>query len=258
MIPTNLADVLFQALAGLAFGLCAGSLIANFAHRWPDRLAGFVGGRSRCEACGTVLGVADLVPVASWILSRGRCRHCDAAVPSRYTFVELACGLTGLFSLALLPPVPGVAVALAGWILLAMSLVDLDHMILPDMLTLPLLGGGLLLAWAMPSVIPDWPGPDVAMALLGAAIGSGGLFAVREAYRRLRGREGLGLGDVKLMGAAGAWLGPEPLVHVLLIGALAGLATAFRHGLSLTSTTPIPFGPALAFAFWIVLLMSWQ
>ena len=258
MTAATLADVLFKALSGLAFGLCMGSLIANFAHRWPDRLAGLAGDRSRCEACGMVLGVADLVPVASWLLLKGRCRHCGAGVPGHYTVVELVSGLTGLASLALLPVPAAIAVAIAGWMLLAMALVDLRHMILPDSLTLPLLAGGLVLAVVAGHLLPDWPGPTAMMAFAGAATGLGGFFLVRETYRRLRGREGLGLGDVKLMGAAGAWLGPEPLAHVLLIGALAGLATAFRRGVSLDSADAVPFGPALAFAFWIVLLFSWQ
>ena len=125
MTAATLADVLFKALSGLAFGLCMGSLIANFAHRWPDRLAGLAGDRSRCEACGTVLGVADLVPVASWLLLKGRCRHCGAGVPGHYTVVELVSGLTGLASLALLPVPAAIAVAIAGWMLLAMALVEL-------------------------------------------------------------------------------------------------------------------------------------
>lgn len=254
---SNLTGLLFLAASGLAAGACMGSLIANFVYRWPDRLAGMATGRSRCESCGVVLHMADLVPVLSWLLFRGHCRHCGAPVSGFYTRVELAAGFIGLVPMAMLPVVPGIAVAAAGWMLLAMALIDLDHMILPDSLTLPLLVLGLLLALAMPILAKDWPGPGIGRAVAGAVVGGGGLWLVREVYWRLRGREGLGLGDVKLMAAAGAWLGPEPLTWVLLTAALAGLAFALRRGLALRSTAAVPFGPSLALAFWVTVLLSW-
>ncbi|MEZ5834977.1 MAG: prepilin peptidase [Geminicoccaceae bacterium] len=144
--------------------------------------------------------------------------------------------------MAMLPVVPGIAVAAAGWMLLAMAVIDLDRPVLPDSLTLPLLVLGLLLALAMPILAKDWPGPGIGQAVAGAVVGGGGLWLVREVYWRLRGREGWG------WGMSSSWRLPElaarPLTQVLLTAALAGLAFALRRGLALRSTAAVPFGPS--------------
>jgi len=137
-----------------------------------------------------------------------------------------------------------------GWVLLALLMIDWRHLVLPDVLTLPLIPVGWLVAWSLdPSRL--WA------HLLGAAAGFLLLWAVAVVYRRLRRREGLGLGDAKLLAAAGAWLGWEALPGVILIAAAAGLAGALvaaRWVGELDAERPLPFGPYLAGAFWIVWL----
>jgi leader peptidase (prepilin peptidase)/N-methyltransferase len=137
---------------------------------------------------------------------------------------------------------------LLGWTLLALGWIDWKTMRLPDALTLPLLGLGLAASWT-----------DSQAALLsgviGAVAGYGALFALRVLYRRVRGREGLGQGDAKLLAAGGAWLGWQALPWVVLLAALLGLLLALVQrvrGGGLTAETALPFGPALAFAIWIV------
>ena len=137
-----------------------------------------------------------------------------------------------------------------GWILLVLSAVDAMVFRLPDTLTLPLLVAGLAVAWWL-------PGGEVLDHAIGGAIGLALLFGVSFAYRRIRGREGLGLGDVKLAGAAGTWLGWQALPSVILLASCAGLvwvgiAVARRGGSALGER--IPFGVALSLAIWIVWL----
>ena len=247
-----------QMFLGLIVGVCIGSFIANFAHRWPDRLKGFASQRSSCENCGTSLNFLDLIPVLSWIILRGHCRHCGAKVPSSYTIVEFLAGLIGFLSLLVLDPISGWLAACVGWVLLTMALIDLRHFILPNILTWPLLASGVGIALLAEISTESWPGPSLIEALLGSSVGFFGLWLVREVYRRFRGREGLGLGDVKLFGGAGAWCGAEALTWVLLIGAVTGLIMGLRRGHGLKSAKPVPFGPALAMAFWLVMLSQWS
>jgi len=241
---------LLAAAAILLLAPVAGSAAGAFARRWPDRLADWATGRSRCPACGTVLGWRDLVPLASYLWLRGRCRYCRAPIDPAEPGVELAALVPAALSVALLEPLPALLASLVGWVLLAAALVDRRTLFLPDLLTLPLAAGGLLAAWA--GLAPASPLGSLAGALLGFA----GTALVGEAYRRLRGREGLGLGDAKLLAAAGAWLGPRALPLVLLIGATSALLAALATGAHRRPTEPIPFGPWLALGFWSVLLVE--
>jgi leader peptidase (prepilin peptidase)/N-methyltransferase len=140
--------------------------------------------------------------------------------------------------------------AALGWVLLALAAIDARHLILPDALTLPLIPAGLLVVGI---AVPDRLGAH----LVGAVVGFGVPLAVRLLYRRLRGREGLGLGDVKLLAGAGAWVGWQGLPWLLLIGAAATLACTLITAVvrrRLDATAPIPFGPFLCLAFWLVWL----
>lgn len=238
-------------IAGL-FGLCLGSGLANVAWCWPDRLSGLTSRRSACEKCQTTLGMLDLVPVFAWFIRRGRCAYCGWAIPSYYWQVELAAGLITAVNVALLGLADGAVLSIAGLVLLLLARIDLDQMILPDWLTLPLATAGLFGA-----LLPDWPGPTVMDAWLGCLAGYGSLFAIRWVYFRFRSREGLGLGDAKLFAAAGAWCGWAGLPNILFLAALASLLIALGMGQRLNSTTPLPFGPSLAVAIWLQLLWSW-
>ncbi len=236
--------LLFLSLAALAIGSFAGTLVL----RLPAGEG--IAGRSQCRSCGAVLGARELVPIASWLAQRGRCRRCGARLPWFYPAIELAALALALWAWSaadgwLLWASCGLA-----WTLLVLAAIDFEHQILPDALTLPLVVAGLAVAW--------FAAPQTALDnLAGAAVGFVLFAAVAAAYRRIRGREGLGGGDAKLLAALGAWVGLSGLPSVVLIASLAALvgalaARSFRLKGALHER--VPFGPALALAGWIVWL----
>lgn len=211
-------------------------------------------GRSACEACGTTLKAWDMVPLLSYAALRGRCRACGAGIAPFHWHVELAALL--IPASAALAGLAGPALWLAcglGWTLLALAWIDCSTMLLPDVLTLPLIPAGLLAAWWLdPAGLTDHA--------IAAALGYAVLAGVAFGYRWLRGRDGLGGGDPKLLAALGAWVGVAALPSVLLGAALAGLAWAGLlrlRGTALTGSTALPFGPFLALSGWLVLLQAW-
>lgn len=244
--PTTLVILLAGPVAGSFLGLAADRL---------PRGESIVHPRSHCRGCGRSLGVRDLVPIASFALSKGRCRSCGAAIPAWFLYLEIACAGLGLIA-ALLAPTPALAWAGAAflWLLPALAAADLTRFRLPDLLT-----GGLFSAALAIALLGG--GPPLSLALWGALLGAGSFLLLRIGYRWLRGREGLGLGDVKLMAGLGAALGPEQLPVMVLLATLTSLATALIHaarggGSPLDPTRALPFGAALAAAtgaIWIAL-----
>ncbi len=228
---------------------CMGSFVGVIADRLPVGRP-LVWSRSTCEHCGQRLAIRDLVPIAGWLANRGRCRLCGHAVSALYPAIELAATLIAVWSLAVLPGWLAWAGAALGWTLLALSVIDARHLLLPDELTLPLIPAGLAVTWTV--------APDMLAAHILAAIGGFLLFAVLAlAYRRLRGREGIGLGDAKLLAAAGAWVSWQGLPGVILLAAAGGLVGAMAKRLatgSLEVGHPLPFGPYLAGGLWLVWL----
>jgi leader peptidase (prepilin peptidase)/N-methyltransferase len=229
----------------------AGSFLFALVRRLPREEAG-LWGRSRCEACGHRLGPLELVPVASFLTLRGRCRACGTPIPAGHLFAELAAVLVAAAAIA--TGADGLALWAGcglGWTLLALAWIDWDFFLLPDVLTLPLLVAGLGEAW----LDAPWALTDRAF---GAIAGYAGLRLLGAIYHRLRGREGLGQGDAKLLAVGGAWLGWPALGHVLLLAAVFGLGLAVARrlrGLALTAGTALPFGPPLAaaiFFLWLV------
>jgi leader peptidase (prepilin peptidase)/N-methyltransferase len=210
--------------------------------------------RSRCEACRRALGAADLVPIASYIALRGRCRRCGARIAPFHLAVELAAVAVAAIAAMICPdPATLCGGCVLGWTLLALAWIDWNAFILPDVLTLPLVLAGLAATvWLQPARLTD----HAAAAALGFLL----FRAIAWAYRRLRGRHGLGEGDAKLMAAAGAWVGITALSSVLLAGAVVtlagGLADALRRGVGLRGTTRLPLGPGLCAALWVVWLLS--
>ncbi len=209
--------------------------------------------RSRCERCGHVLGARELVPLLSFALQRGRCRGCDGAIGWFHPLVELAALVVALSAVPFAPDAPTLwADCVLGWGLLALALIDLEHMLLPDVLTLPLVVLGL---GATALLAPELVSGHAA----GAVLGWGGFRLVGLLHRRLRGHEGLGGGDAKLMAVAGAWLGAAALPAVLFLGSVLGLAllappALLRRGQGSWRTVRVPFGPALALGIWLVRL----
>lgn len=229
-----------------------GSFLGVLARRLP-RGESIVRPRSHCESCGATLKPAELIPIASFLWTRGACRHCRAPIARDHLAIELAATLVPAVALAALPWAgwaPLVAASVLGWTLLALAAIDLRHWILPDILTLPLLLAGLAAtAWLNPDALADHAAA--------AAIGGGGLALLAVTYRRLRGRDGLGYGDVKLLAAGGAWDGIAALPTILVTAAVAGLLLALlRHGPRLARTSAIPFGPPLCLAIWAAFLLA--
>lgn len=243
--PLLTQSLALRAALGAGAGLIAGSFLATALIRWP-RGRSIVRGRSRCDSCDAPLGVRELVPVLSFLARRGRCRRCGAPIDPRHPGVELAAAMVGTVALAAHPVPLGLATALFGWWLLLVAALDLERQWLPDRLTLPLIPLGLAAAWA-------GFGPPLAERLAGAAIGWAVLFLIAAAYRRLRGRDGMGGGDPKLFGAIGAWIGAWQLPVILLGAGLLGLAALVLmrlRGEAVTATTRLPLGTLMALAAW--------
>jgi len=205
---------------------------------------------SRCPNCGHAIRAWENVPVLSWLLLRGRCSACAKPIAIRYPVVE---ALTGFLSWVVAWQLGWgwqLAAALPlTWALIALTVIDIDHQLLPDQITLPFLWLGLLLnAFGVFT--------DPVSAILGAVAGYLSLWTVYQVFRRLTGKEGMGYGDFKLLALFGAWLGWQMLPQIVLISALVGsvvgvtLIALRRHERSV----PIPFGPYLAAAGWIALL----
>lgn len=201
---------------------------------------------SHCPQCMHKLSPLDNIPLLSWLALRGRCRYCKATISWQYPLVEL---LTALASAAVAwkfgfgwPLAAGLAFT---WVLVAAAGIDVRTQLLPDQLTLPLLWLGLLL-----SLLPMFVTPSV--AIVGAAVGYLSLWSVFWLFKLLTGKEGMGYGDFKLLGALGAWMGATSLLPIILlsslIGAIIGGAMLAVRGKD--RSTPIPFGPFIAAAGW--------
>ena len=228
-----------------------GSFLGVLIRRLPDDRPIAVG-RSACEACGRTLGPLDLVPIASFLALRGRCRSCGAPIAAMHLGVELAATAIAASAAATDTGGPLWAGCALGWTLLALAWIDWEHFWLPDALTLPLLVGGLAATWRF----APWAATDHAAA---AALAYAGLRGLGALHHRLRGREGLGQGDAKLLAASGAWLGLAALPWLLVLAAVLGLAgagAARLRGRAVDAATALPFGPPLAAATWLLWLLA--
>ena len=237
---------LWPVLAAPFIGSFLGVLVARLPEEKP-----LIWGRSACDDCGHVLTALDLVPIASWLALRGRCRYCGARLGWFYPGVELAALAVALVSVAIDRGLWAWLDCLFGWWLLALGWIDLRRMLLPDVLTLPLIVAGLAAAL--------WSPQDLVARALGAVLGYLSLAGTAFLYRRLRGREGLGGGDPKLFAAAGAWVGASALPSVLFLAASLALATAavaIAAGHRLRRNSALPFGPFLALTSWLVYLFG--
>ncbi len=227
-----------------------GSFLGLIVNRRPHS-GKFVFDRSRCCSCERTLAFADLIPIASYVASKGRCRYCGVKIGFTYPAMEMATLTIAITSVALSQPSMSWLSILLGWWLLALSAIDFREYLLPDSMTYPLIAIGLTLSLIRdPQSMPDH--------LIGAVVGYLIFYGIAWAYRRLRGRDGLGMGDAKLFAAAGAWLTWEGLSPVLMVASLGGLAYALlmRSPQKLGATQAIAFGPFLALGFWIVWLLT--
>src|SRR5574344_1951821 len=206
--------------------------------------------RSACPHCGHPISALENIPLVSWLWLRGRCRDCQAPISARYPLVELLTGLaSGWVAWHFTPGWPLYGALLLTWTLIALTFIDLDKMLLPDQLTLPLLWAGLLL-----NLLGGLA--SLQDAVIGAIAGYLLLWSLYWSFKLLTGKEGMGYGDFKLLAALGAWLGWQslPLILILssVVGAVVGITLMLlrRH----QQGNPIPFGPYLAMAGWIALI----
>lgn len=210
--------------------------------------------RSACPSCNRQISAWANIPVVSWLLLRGKCGNCKAAISVQYPLVEL---LTGVLSLIVAMKFGAtwqtVFALLFTWSLISLALIDFHTTLLPDSITLPLLWLGLVI-----SVTPIFV--DAHQAIIGAAAGYMVLWTVFQTFKLITGKEGMGFGDFKLLAALGAWLGWAKLPVIILLSSLAGavigisMMVFFKH----RRDKPIPFGPYLAIAGWIALIWGDQ
>ena len=252
---------MFAFLAAAA-GLAAGSFLTVVVHRlplaleesWRRQAAGVAGPslsiatslaspRSHCPRCRQPIPWHGLIPLIGFVLLAGRCARCRDPIAFRYPLIELLCAAATAICFSRFGPgwIACGATALT-WALIALAFIDLERRLLPDVITLPMLwaGIGFNLAGAFLATLPE--------AVLGAMAGYGSLWLVQRTYRLLRGREGLGSGDLKLTAMLGAWLGWQTLPGIVFLASIGGVAAG------LAQRGPFAFGPWLALAGWLALL----
>ena len=206
--------------------------------------------RSRCPTCNHLIGSLENIPVISWLLLKGRCKHCQCKIPSRYPSIEI---LTGLMSLAVAYFIPfgwpAIFALVFTWVLISLTFIDFDTMLLPDQLTLPLLWLGLLV---------NMSGTFIGLedAVLGAALGYLSLWSIYWVFKLATGKEGMGYGDFKLLAALGAWFGWQALPLIIILSSFAGAIIGITLLIASKDkqSRPMPFGPYLAIAGWIYLV----
>ncbi|MCY3769912.1 MAG: A24 family peptidase [Gammaproteobacteria bacterium] len=216
-----------------------------------ERPPGILRPGSHCPACKTPIRAWQNLPVISFLLLRGQCRHCGVQIGFRYPLVELLSGLLSAGVVLVLGPTwQGLAGLLLTWVFITLSFIDIDHGQLPDLIVLPGLWLGLGASLVPVFVVP-------ADAIVGAAAGYLVLWSVYQGFRWVTGKVGMGYGDFKFLGLIGAWLGWQSLPWVILLSGAAG--ALFSLGLkAIRGDTPkspaLPFGPFLAMAGWVAML----
>ncbi len=237
-----------------------GGTVASRSDDAPERYNLLVP-RSRCPRCNAEITALQNIPVISWLLLGGKCASCRASISVRYPIVEFATAvLSAAVALHFGWHWQTLSALLFTWALVALTVIDLDHTLLPDVITMPLLWLGLLLSLFWHPGLAATAPTDPSSAILGAVCGYLILWTVYWAFKLATGKEGMGYGDFKLLGALGAWMGWQMLPLILLLSALAGavigVALILLRGRD--RNVPIPFGPYLAAAGWIALLWGPQ
>ena len=273
-MPFAFDNVAMLALAAVV-GLCVGSFLNVVIHRlpkmlergWKEQCAELAGEspvdapaynllvpRSQCPACGHRIGALENIPVVSYLVLRGHCRACRAPISARYPIVELLAAILTVVAIVRFGVTPtGLAACVFLWMLLALTLIDFDTQLLPDNLTLPLLWAGLLA-----NVLGAAPVANLRDAVIGAIAGYLTLWIIYWLFKLIRGKEGMGYGDFKLLAALGAWLGWQMLPLIVLLSSVVGAAIGImlivfkgrEHGV------PLAFGPYLAIAGVIALFFG--
>jgi leader peptidase (prepilin peptidase)/N-methyltransferase len=223
------------------FGAAIGSFLNVCIYRIPSGES-LIRPGSRCPKCKTPIAWHDNVPILSFIFLGGRCRHCNEKISFRYPLVEALSGIV----CAILFSDYGISIEfflyyIMSCALLVVSFIDLDHQIIPNCITYPGIAAGLLASVALPNRTP-WE------SLFGAALGAGSLLLVAMAFRAIRGKEGMGMGDVKLLAMIGAFLGWKGVVFTLVLSSFLGSAIGIiaLKASGKDAGQPIPYGPFLS------------
>ena len=242
-MTTGSAGFIFLAASAMfLFGACVGSFMNVVIHRLP-RGESIVSPRSRCPGCGRAIPAWENIPIVSYIFLGGKCAGCGGAISWRYFAVELlaAAGYAAIFLLDG-PGIPLLRDLLFFSLLMPITFIDIDHRIIPDELSLGGLAAGLLLSFL--------PGGDWKGSFTGALLGGGVLYATAFLYEKIRGAEGMGGGDIKLLAMIGAFVGWRGTLATIFFGALLGAIggmIAMQKGEDGLKTA-IPFGPYLCVA----------
>lgn len=240
---------IFVCSVGAVFGAVMGSFLNCAAGRMAKDEP-FVKGRSHCPACGHALGIADLVPVFSWLFLRGKCRHCGAKISPRYLFTEL---LFAALTVACLLAFDSPVLCLRNWVMICclfcLSLVDFESQIIPNGTLLIAAGAWLV---AEPFLFENWA-KTIGHIVTGALL-FGGLLLIANVMDRILKQDSLGGGDIKLFAVVGLYLGLLPGLFALVLSCVLGLAVNLprRHG----DRTPFPFGPWIAVGTAIMLFFG--
>ena len=223
-------------------GLCIGSFLNVCIHRLPQRTS-IVFPASRCPSCQHALAWTDNIPVVSYLVLRGRCRYCQAPISARYPIIEALTCAVFVLHWYVFGPSPLLFVRLAfACALIVLFAIDLEHQILPNVITLPGIVVGFLCSLFL------HPGP--VMSLAGIALGGGLLWAIAELWYRLRKVEAMGFGDVKMLAMVGAFLGVKLVVLTFVLSSMIGgvVATMLVATRRADMATKVPFGTMLAAA----------
>ena len=210
---------------------------------------------SHCPSCKAAIKPWQNIPILSYVLLKGQCKHCHAAISLRYPLVELLTGLVfAVCAWKFGATWTALAVMVFSAYLIAMIFIDADTQLLPDQLTLPLMWGGIVFHLAAYLLQADWGITTLVDSLLGAIVGYMSLWSIFQLFKLVTGKEGMGYGDFKLLAALGAWLGISVLPIIIIMSAVVGLIFALI--MKVAKNQPMPFGPYLAISGWIVLVFS--
>lgn len=230
-----------ELITAFIFGICIGSFLNVCIFRLPAGKS-IVHPPSSCPGCGTAIRFYDNIPVLSWLILRGQCRHCHTPIAMRYVMVEILGGLMAVcVYLGFGPSVQGLIYYAFIAALLVITFIDIDHRIIPDAISLPGIPVGFAASFFIPSL--GW-----ADSLIGILAGGGSLYAVAWGYQLITGKEGMGGGDIKLLAMIGAFIGWKGVLLTIFLGSALGTVVGLAAMLVERKDMKmrIPFGPFLA------------
>lgn len=252
-----MVNVLFVSLVFI-FGMCVGSFLNVCIYRLPSSTSIINPSRSFCPQCKSAIHFYDNIPVLSYLLLKGRCRYCNVPISLRYPMVELMTGIVAVAILFMFGPTPeGIVYFIFISSLLVITFIDIDYKIIPDTITLPGIPIGLAASFVLPAM-------TFKSSLLGLLAGGGSLLLVAWSYSLITRKEGMGGGDIKLLGMIGTIVGWKGVIFTIFVaslaGTLVGMMVMLQKGKNLKFA--IPFGPflsigAMAYVFFGEKVLFW-